>query len=82
VYFGGKGSCCFGEKGVGEVGASKGLSRRQTPEVSSGEGFPCEERRSKADWSAWWSAGLRRFIGEWPLVDVRLKVFSKLSWMP
>jgi hypothetical protein len=25
---------------------------------------------------------LRRFIGEWPLVDIRLKVFSKLSWMP
>jgi hypothetical protein len=53
----------------------RGHLRRQMPEVSSGEGFLCEERRSKADWRACWSAGLRRFIGERPVVDVRIKVF-------
>lgn len=46
------------------------------PEVRSGDGFPCEVRRSKADWRACWSAGLRRCIGERPVVDVRIKVFS------
>jgi hypothetical protein len=60
----------------------RGHPRRRTREVSSGEGFLCEERRSRADWRACWSAGLRRFIGEWPVVDIRIKVFSKLSWMP
>ncbi len=60
----------------------RGHPRRRTPEISCSEGFPCEERRSRADWRACWSAGLRRFIGEWPVVDVRIKVFSKLSWMP
>ncbi len=42
----------------------RGHPRRQTPEVSSSEGFPCEERRSRADWRACWAAGLRRFSGE------------------
>jgi hypothetical protein len=57
----------------------RGHPRRQTPEVSSSEGFPCEERRSRADSRACWAAGLRRFSGEWSVVDIRIKVFSKLS---
>jgi hypothetical protein len=54
----------------------RGRPRRQMPEVSSGDGFPCEVRRSKADWRACWSVGLMRCIGERPVVDVRIKVFS------
>ena len=42
----------------------RGRPSRRTPEVSSGEGFPWEERKSKADCRACWSVGLRRLIGD------------------